>query len=111
LAAKGRKGHKQASAGKVKFREDFQRGLPAFSAPFCGQQLLFARVVCALLGAMKFVPLFLCALLLLFFVAGCADEPSAPKNDSRIGGSMGVGISSHDMSRVAPSRPNGMPSN
>jgi hypothetical protein len=47
----------------------------------------------------------------LLFVAGCANEPGAPKKDDRIGVSTGVAVSSRDMSRVAPTRPNMTPPN
>ncbi|MEP6670536.1 MAG: hypothetical protein ABJF10_15355 [Chthoniobacter sp.] len=54
---------------------------------------------------MKLTRLFLLSLGSLLFVVGCANEPPAPKQDSRIGGSAGVIVSSHDMSRVVPTRP------
>jgi hypothetical protein len=60
---------------------------------------------------MKHLFLFLLTLSLLLFVAGCADEPPPPKKDDRIGVSTGVTISSRDMSRVAPTRPTGVPPN
>ncbi|EDY21302.1 hypothetical protein CfE428DRAFT_1595 [Chthoniobacter flavus Ellin428] len=44
-------------------------------------------------------------------VVGCANEPSMPKKDDRLGVSSGVTLSSHDMSRVSPARPNTMPPN
>ncbi|MDR3401521.1 MAG: hypothetical protein P4L99_03400 [Chthoniobacter sp.] len=60
---------------------------------------------------MKLVRFFLLTLGSLLYVASCANEPPAPQQDSRIGGSMGVGVSSHDMSRVVPTRPTAMPPN
>jgi hypothetical protein len=61
---------------------------------------------------MKLALFFLLTLGSLLFVASCANEPPAPQQqDSRIGGSMGVGVSSRDMSRVVPTRPTVMPPN
>lgn len=59
----------------------------------------------------KTLRLFLFALSPLLLVAGCADEPSSPKKDDRLGGSAGVTFASHDMSRVAPTRANTIPPN
>lgn len=42
----------------------------------------------------------------LLFVAGCANEPSAPKKDDRWEVSTGVNFTTNDMSRVAPTRAN-----
>jgi hypothetical protein len=55
--------------------------------------------------------LVLIALRSVFFFAGCANEQPAPKNEDRFGASAGVSFSSHDMSRVAPTRANTMPPN
>jgi len=61
---------------------------------------------------MKCTLLFLLTLGSLFYVAGCANEPAAAKNDDRIGGRAGVAISSRDMSRVVPTtRPDVAPPN
>jgi len=40
----------------------------------------------------------------LWLLAACANEPPAPKQDDRMGIRTGVTVSSHDMSRVVPTR-------
>jgi hypothetical protein len=45
----------------------------------------------------------ICAVGVLFLVSGC-ENGAAPKKDDRLGARGGVVISSHDMSRVAPTR-------
>jgi len=45
----------------------------------------------------------ICALGVTLLVGGCENE-AAPKKDDRLGARGGVVVSSHDMSRVAPTR-------
>jgi hypothetical protein len=45
------------------------------------------------------------AVVTLNLLVGCAGEPPAARQDGRIGARAGVTISSHDMSRVVPTRP------
>jgi hypothetical protein len=71
---------------------------------------LFGRIVLCC-GPMKTVHLFLLALGSLLFVTACAGEPPAAAKDDRIGVRTGVAISSRDMSRVAPTRPDVAPPN
>jgi len=56
---------------------------------------------------MKIAPFFLAASLLL--LAGCADTSATTKKDDRLGGSVGVVVTSHDMSHVVPTRPDAVP--
>ncbi len=46
----------------------------------------------------------------LLVLVGCADgSPVTGKKDDRIGGSVGVAVTSRDMSRVVPARPDFAP--
>ena len=60
---------------------------------------------------MKALSLVLLILIPAILVVGCANEPSTSKKDDCLGVSTGVTLSSHDMSRVSPARPNTMPPN